>query len=242
MFRIAIGLLIVALIAAVFGFGGIASTAAGFAKIVFVVALVLAVLSFFMGRGRGVVPVLALFGALAVARPVQADTVYVEDGTRQTYVRQGILVGGGLGVGHIGCEGADCSGVNEAGGINVQLGGMVAPDLGLLIDAWGMSHRDGENATFTHAILTGAVRYWLAPRFWVSGGVGVAQASWEYSTDLVDFESESDTVPAVMGALGLELLSSPAFALNLELRGGSGFFEDDVRVRNLSLGVGVNWY
>jgi uncharacterized membrane protein YtjA (UPF0391 family) len=44
--------LLIALVAAVFGFGGIASTAAGIAQILFVVALVLFVLSVFMGLRR----------------------------------------------------------------------------------------------------------------------------------------------------------------------------------------------
>ncbi len=44
--------LLVALVAAVFGFGGIASTAAGIAQILFVVALVLFVLSLVMGFRR----------------------------------------------------------------------------------------------------------------------------------------------------------------------------------------------
>ncbi len=44
--------LLIALVAAVFGFGGIASTAAGIAQILFVVALVLFVLSLFMGFRR----------------------------------------------------------------------------------------------------------------------------------------------------------------------------------------------
>jgi uncharacterized membrane protein YtjA (UPF0391 family) len=48
----AIGLLILALIAAVLGFGGIAGAAAGLAKIAFFVFLVLAVVGFFMGRVR----------------------------------------------------------------------------------------------------------------------------------------------------------------------------------------------
>jgi uncharacterized membrane protein YtjA (UPF0391 family) len=52
MLRIALGLLVVAIVAAVLGFGGIAGTATDLAKIVFVVALVLAVISFLMG-GRG---------------------------------------------------------------------------------------------------------------------------------------------------------------------------------------------
>jgi uncharacterized membrane protein YtjA (UPF0391 family) len=42
---------LVAIIAAAFGFGGIAASAAGAAKIVFVVALVLAIVSF-LTRGR----------------------------------------------------------------------------------------------------------------------------------------------------------------------------------------------
>jgi uncharacterized membrane protein YtjA (UPF0391 family) len=45
--------LVVALVAAVFGFGGIASTAAGMAQILFVVALVLFVVSLLFGFTRG---------------------------------------------------------------------------------------------------------------------------------------------------------------------------------------------
>jgi uncharacterized membrane protein YtjA (UPF0391 family) len=242
MFRLAIGLLVVAIIAAIFGFGGIASTSASFAKIIFVIALVLAVVSFLVGgRGGGVIPILVIAGALTAAGTARADEVYVENNTNEA-VRQGVILGGGVGIGHIACDGADCSGVNEAGGINLQLGGMITPDMGLLVDAWGMSHRDSDRATFTHGILTGAVRWWMLPRFWLQGGVGVAQASWDYSDELVDFQSRSDTVPALMGAVGLELVSVPAFAMNLELRGGTGFFEDDVHVRNVSLGVSVDWY
>ena len=243
MFRVAIGLLVVAIIAAIFGFGGIASTATGFAKIVFIVAIILAVVSFLVGgRGGGVIPALLLGGAALLASRSARAEVYVENGTSTTVGRQGIILGGGLGVGHISCDGADCSDVNSAGGLNLQIGGMVAPNLGLMVDAWGMSHSDGDNATFTHTLVTGALRWWLAPRLWLQGGVGVAEASWHYADTVVDYQSKSDTVPALMGGIGLELLSSPTFAMNLELRGGTGFFENDTRVRNLSLGVGVDWY
>jgi uncharacterized membrane protein YtjA (UPF0391 family) len=46
--------LLVALVAALFGFGGIASTAASFAQILFVVALVLFVVSLVFGYRRRV--------------------------------------------------------------------------------------------------------------------------------------------------------------------------------------------
>ncbi len=50
MFSWAIAFFVIALIAAFFGFFGLAATAAGAAKIVFVVALAMAVISFFVGR------------------------------------------------------------------------------------------------------------------------------------------------------------------------------------------------
>ncbi len=50
MFSWAITFFIIALLAAIFGFTGIAASAAGIAKIIFIVALILAVISFAVGR------------------------------------------------------------------------------------------------------------------------------------------------------------------------------------------------
>ncbi len=50
MIRWSITFLIIALVAAIFGFGGIAANAAYFAKILFFVALIFAVFSFLRGR------------------------------------------------------------------------------------------------------------------------------------------------------------------------------------------------
>lgn len=52
MLNLAVTFLVIALIAFVFGFGVLGATAIGFAKILFIFFLVLAVLSFFRGRGR----------------------------------------------------------------------------------------------------------------------------------------------------------------------------------------------
>ncbi|EBQ6130035.1 DUF1328 domain-containing protein [Salmonella enterica subsp. enterica serovar Enteritidis] len=52
MFRWGIIFLVIALIAAALGFGGLAGTAAGAAKIVFVVGIVLFLVSLFMDRKR----------------------------------------------------------------------------------------------------------------------------------------------------------------------------------------------
>ena len=53
MLGLVVNLLIVALIAAVLGFGGIAGAAVGMAKIVFFVALVLFLISLVFGFSRG---------------------------------------------------------------------------------------------------------------------------------------------------------------------------------------------
>lgn len=52
MLQLAIACLVIALLAAVFGFGGIAGSFVGVAKILFVVFLVLALLSFLGGKYR----------------------------------------------------------------------------------------------------------------------------------------------------------------------------------------------
>jgi len=53
MLRTALAFLIIALVAALFGFGGIAATAAGIAKIIFYVAVVLFILSLVFGLFSG---------------------------------------------------------------------------------------------------------------------------------------------------------------------------------------------
>lgn len=52
MLRYAIGFFIIALIAAVLGFGGIVGSAAGIAKMLFIAFLVLSVLSFVFGKRK----------------------------------------------------------------------------------------------------------------------------------------------------------------------------------------------
>ncbi len=52
MFRLSILFLIVAIVAGIFGFGGIAAGAASFAKIVFFIALALLLINLVFGRTR----------------------------------------------------------------------------------------------------------------------------------------------------------------------------------------------
>jgi hypothetical protein len=156
--------------------------------------------------------------------------------------RDGATFGGGLGIGSISCEGADCGSVNSAGGLMLHLGAMVAPDVAILGDAWGMLRRD-DSATFSQGMLMGAVRFWPVQRLWLGAGIGVARAEWKYDVGSVQFQSRTAWVPAGMLNLGVEVVSQRDFSLDVELRGGIGFYDqNDVQVRNVLLGVGINFF
>jgi uncharacterized membrane protein YtjA (UPF0391 family) len=67
MLRWALTFLVIALIAAALGFGGIAGASAGIAKIIFVIFLVLLVVSLFMHLARGRAPLELLLARAKVS-------------------------------------------------------------------------------------------------------------------------------------------------------------------------------
>lgn len=155
--------------------------------------------------------------------------------------RDGLAIGVELGGGHMECEGEGCDGVTEAGELGLNVGVMLTPNVAIMADGWLMGHTE-DRLTLTHAMATVGPQLWLGP-FWVRGGVGVARASFNYDAGIIDIGDKTETVPAAMAALGVEVISTKDFALDVRLRGGTGFFNDgDTRVQNLSLGVGANWY
>ncbi|HWN66319.1 MAG TPA: outer membrane beta-barrel protein [Haliangium sp.] len=184
----------------------------------------------------GTATVLLLTGASQAAAQDQDDVIVVK---REE--RGGLALGVELGGGHMECEGVGCDGVTEAGGLSVNAGVLLTPNFGIMADGWMMGHRE-DRLTLTHGMATIGPQLWIGP-FWVRGGVGVARASFNYDAGIVDIGDKTETVPAAMAALGLEVISTPDFALDVRLRGGTGFFNDgDTEVRNLSLGLGANWY
>lgn len=175
----------------------------------------------------------------AFAAPALAEPAGQNNG------RSGVALGAALATGNIGCEtrtGDSCGdGVNPAGGLAVHVGGMVRPELAILGEVWGMAHTEN-NYTASQVLVTANVRYWALQRLWIQGGLGVARSEVSYDSGALMASARSDVVPAFALGVGLELLSSRTFALDLQLRGGSGFYEGDARVYNAALAVGLNWY
>jgi hypothetical protein len=180
---------------------------------------------------------------VTVAAPAFADTVVVAADTSNE--RSGLVLGASIDGGNLGCQtknGDDCgNGTHAAGGLSVHAGLMIGPRLAILGEAWAMAHTE-DSLTATQAMATGNLRAWLAPRLWLQGGFGVARSKISYDSSLFMASSTSATVPAVSAAIGLELVHSPAFGLDVELRGGSGLYRDDVRIYNAALGVGVTFF
>lgn len=180
-----------------------------------------------------------LAGICLAAAPVLADDYY-ED--HRGVDRDGLLVGVGLGAGHLECEGEGCNGVTEAGGLNVQLGVMLSNRLAIVGDLWAMGHTE-DRLTVSQSMVTVGPQLWIIDALWLRAGVGLARAAFNYDAEIVDISDESELVPAVMAAAGLELLATDDFALDAQLRFGSGFFNDhETQIQNISIGVGANWY
>ncbi|CAN5691646.1 hypothetical protein BH11MYX2_BH11MYX2_31350 [soil metagenome] len=160
--------------------------------------------------------------------------------------RDGAVIGATIDGGHIGCEtqrAEECgSGVRPAGGFSIMGGGMLTPMLALTGELWGMAHTE-ENVTASQLLATVNVRAWIVPRLWVQGGLGAARSRimWD-NGDFVMTRMTSDLVPAFTAAAGIEIMHSASFALDVQLRGGSGFYRGDARVWNTALGIGATWY
>jgi hypothetical protein len=189
--------------------------------------------------------ILSALGTAAMLVLVGAGQAAAQDDEHMVVVekkeRSGLAIGIELGGGHMQCQGVGCDGMTEAGEVSVNTGVLLTPHFAIMADGWLMGHRE-HRLTLTHSMATIGPQLWIGP-FWVRGGVGVARAAFNYDAGIVDVGDKTDTVPAAMAALGLEVISTRDFALDVRLRGGTGFFNDgDTEVRNVSLGLGANWY
>lgn len=167
-------------------------------------------------------------------------------GTAAAQPRDGAMFSVGIGGGHLGCsteDGDDCSGDGpvQAGSLVGEAGLMLSPSLAVVGHLAVAAHRD-DDVTVSQTILAAALRGWVAPRLWLEGGLGVAQARLDVDGDLVDLMSETDTVPAGVAGIGVDVLSTRNFTLDVHLRGASGLYRDDVRIYQGTLGVGASFF
>lgn len=181
-----------------------------------------------------------LFLVAAAAAPAAAEPGRYYAENPEASIRRGWNVGVGLGGGEISCSGPGCDDVTEAGSLNLQVGTMLRPRLRAVLDLWGMAHKE-EDFAVNQTLLTAGLQIWVINRLWLRGGVGIATAGFNYDGDLADTDDERHSTVGLAGGIGFEILSRRSFALDLELRGGTGFY-DDKRAHNGAFNIGVTWY
>jgi hypothetical protein len=163
----------------------------------------------------------------------------------QPAAREGLELAVGLNGGEIQCESAGgfCDDFTEAGGANLAASYFFSPTIGIYLDLWAMSHRDGD-FTFTHYVNTVGVKVRPVPILTLTGGVGAAHATLDYQ-GFVNTRATSDDGAAVLLAASLDVIRARRWALAVEARAGIGFYGDDmdnngepdVVGRNLGLGA-----
>jgi len=152
------------------------------------------------------------------------------------------VVAVGVGGGHLGCatpEGScDGAGPVQAGSLTVAAGGRLDRNLALLGLLTVATHNDSDS-TVSQFVLAPTLRAWIAPMLWLEGGVGFAHTEVSHMSGGLETIQRSDTVPAVVGAVGVDVVRAKDFAFDVDLRGARGFYANDVHVYQATLGVGV---
>ncbi len=193
----------------------------------------------------------AAFGALLLASVVApaiaaADSASSTSTATRAEARDGVILHIGIGAGRLGCatdDGDDCDGDGtiKAAGIVGEAGFKVSPTLALVGVVSGAANRD-DDVKLSQWVAAGAVRGWPTKRLWLEGGAGAARTKIEVMGDFLDIEAESETVPALVGGIGAEVLSADKFALDVALRAATGLYEDDMNVYQVTLGAGATFF
>ena len=153
--------------------------------------------------------------------------------------RSGFLIGFSLGGGSFNCDTCSDDSALSGFGLDIHLGGMISPTVGVMFDGWGVAHPLEGGGNIVHVMDTAAVQAWISPQFWLKGGLGIGQLS--ISDDNGQRVAESETGFGGFAAAGFELYQGSTFALDIQGRIGSVKY-DEVSVHMGALTVGLNWY
>jgi Outer membrane protein beta-barrel domain len=180
------------------------------------------------------IALLTAFGSPAAQAQYAPRPYYPPPPPRGVY-RSGVVVGFGIGGGSIIAD--NCSNCGGGGGFEVHLGGMLNPRLAVMGEIWGIG-RPTDNGTLSNVLYGAAIQYWVADIVWLKGGLGGGTISFE---DSITGQTDSESSLALTGAVGVEVVQSYNFALDIQLRVGHTTVSGG-GASNVGLLVGFNWY
>jgi hypothetical protein len=141
--------------------------------------------------------------------------------------------------------GPSCAGLDGSAALSGHAGFLLASGLVVLYDAALLVHLDDSplgSVRVYHSTHLVALQGWLAPRVWVRGGPGLTHLRVSH----VGIGTRAETVPALGGALGVEVWHADPTVIEGVLRVSAGFFDEDDgqddAVYTVSIGAGASWY
>jgi len=185
---------------------------------------------------------LVLLGAVALASlPSTASAqgyAYPNSPPPPGIQRYGVVFGGSIGPGAFNFS--DCTGCDSLGAVALQLelGGMVAPNIAILGDWTGHLHPYGDGTVLTSGLVDGSIRFFFSRILWIQGGIGIGYLSQDTSDGI---NLDSNWGIGLLGAFGVEVLQTHNFALDLQAR-ISGERIASVTVGNFAVLIGIHWY
>ncbi|HEY0709873.1 MAG TPA: hypothetical protein VGG33_23875, partial [Polyangia bacterium] len=169
--------------------------------------------------------------------PVEERVYSMPSEPESTLDRRGFVLEVGMGAGGVFDEEEGFFGI----GYDLAAGGAVSRELAGLFSYSTVTIGLGDGDRATHAVFGGALQYFFAQRFWVKAGAGIGQLSTKNTWGLT--LDATERAFAAMFGLGVEVYQqSPNFALDLQLRTASAFYEEAGTIMNGTVMLGLNWY
>ena len=182
-------------------------------------------------------------GLAVVALAAAAPPLYAADNTspNRRGLHHRVLAGRG------GLEPDGCDDCGVAAGGEFHLGAMASRSVAVIFEGAAIGR-----GNVAHGMAGVGAQWWpsASGRFWLRGGVGVGALDRQDDCDFDDFDCFDDLdfndqgylFASAFGAVGVEVVRTGRFTMDVLVRGACCTDERNDTARSLSVNVGFNWY
>jgi hypothetical protein len=129
------------------------------------------------------------------------------------------------------------------GGLSVTLG-FLEPTAPFLVGVGDrLAFGTAKDPTVSAVVWRGEIQYWIRPRVWVAGGLGLAslEGDFEDSEQNLSVTLRKTGSLTLLASAGIEVWQRRTFAMDVEFR-YFRFRVDGVHVQSPTFNLGFNWY